>query len=434
MRSSYDRISAGVPGPIVAYVGSRASPYDASVIVSYLAPALHRLGRVEDRGEIRESFTLFGTSPLDRLMSFLGLGGYSTRQMLKRVLFWIALTWVPLLVLSVAVRVSSSVIPDVPFTGDFAIHIRFLVALPLLILAERRVQRFMDYTTPLFLRRQLIPAESLSRFMRIKAQVENGKKSPGAELGLLLFAFGTVLSQTLFDLPRQVITWRTLGSGASVLAHAYTVWVGFVVYQFFILRWLWTFLLWAFFLLRVSKLKLSLNSHHPDQLGGLSFLNVLHLQFAVIPLVTSIVISGNVTKMVVYGGLSVETFHSPLLAYMIAVVILFGAPLIAFTPMLVRSRRRGLWEYGEFAMRYVNLFDAKWLESRKPQDPLGASDIQSLNDLEGSFRGMRDMRVFLLSRRLLIGTIAIPLFPLLPLVLFKIPLASLLKTLAKTMI
>src|SRR4051812_33090893 len=86
------------------------------------------------------SLPLFGTGGLDRLMSRVGLGGHSRDQVRRRIVFWVAIAWLPLLVFS---RVQSWVPTPglrLAFVEDFSLHVRFLVVLPILVAAEQMVQ------------------------------------------------------------------------------------------------------------------------------------------------------------------------------------------------------------------------------------------------------------------------------------------------------
>ena len=80
-----------------------------------------------------------------------------------------------------------------------------------------------------------------------------------------------------------------------------------------------------------------------------------------------------------------------------------------------------------FAARYVNDFERKWLNaSAVPVEPfLGTADLQSLADLSNSVGIVRNMRWVPLSTRLLITVVIAALLPMLPLLLFKYPIAEL---------
>src|SRR5258705_10049787 len=98
-------------------------------------------------------------------------------------------------------------------------------------------------------------------------------------------------------------------------------------------------------------------------------------------------------------------------------VVAILAPLCGFTPQLARAKRQGLQEYGALASSYVMEFNQKWLRTKfSDEQLLGTGDVQSLADLDNSFRVVREMRAIPFARddvaRLLIATLA-PFVPLL---------------------
>jgi hypothetical protein len=75
----------------------------------------------------------------------------------------------------------------------------------------------------------------------------------------------------------------------------------------------------------------------------------------------------------------------------------------------------------------VNDFEKKWLNAAAvPAEPLlGTSDLQSLADLSNSVGIVRNMRWVPVSTRLLVTVVIAALLPMLPLLLFKYPIAEL---------
>ncbi|MGZ8238475.1 MAG: hypothetical protein ACXWTY_11475, partial [Methylobacter sp.] len=94
-----------------------------------------------------------------------------------------------------------------------------------------------------------------------------------------------------------------------------------------------------------------------------------------------------------------------------------------------QAKRQGLLEYGVLASRYVQEFDQKWLRCAAPQDePLvGTGDIQSLNDLAGSYEVVQSMRMFPFDKTAVLQTAVVILLPVLPLALTMISLEDLIK-------
>jgi len=77
--------------------------------------------------------------------------------------------------------------------------------------------------------------------------------------------------------------------------------------------------------------------------------------------------------------------------------------------------------------RHVKEFASTWLGAGPaPEEPLlGTSDIQSLANLSDTVDIIRDMRTVPISSDMLIYLVVAALLPLLPLALFKYPLATL---------
>jgi hypothetical protein len=108
--------------------------------------------------------------------------------------------------------------------------------------------------------------------------------------------------------------------------------------------------------------------------------------------------------------------------------VLFLGPLLIFSRKLWKCKVTGMSDYSALAERYVNEFDRKWLGADPaPGEPLlGTADIQSLADLSNSVGIVRDMRLVPVSPSMLTYLAVAALLPLLPLVLFKYPIAGLL--------
>jgi len=105
--------------------------------------------------------------------------------------------------------------------------------------------------------------------------------------------------------------------------------------------------------------------------------------------------------------------------------VLFLGPLLVFTDKLWAGRTKGVGLYNGLAARYVKEFEAKWLASTSHDELLGTPDLQSLADLANAVSVVKGMRWITIGPRLLtIMTVAV-VGPLMPLFLFRYPLAEL---------
>jgi hypothetical protein len=207
--------------------------------------------------------------------------------------------------------------------------------------------------------------------------------------------------------------------------------VSLPVFQFLLMRWLFRIFIWARFLWQVSRLELHLVPTHPDRAAGLGFLGGIAAAYMPLLLSQGALLAGLIANRIFYEGKTLLDFKPEIVAVMVFLLLLVLGPLCVFAPRLAQIKRQGLLEYGALANRYVREFDDKWLRGGAPQDePLvGSGDIQSLNDLAGSFEVVQTMRPFPFGKTTVLQTAIAGLAPLLPLTLTLISLEDLSKRL-----
>jgi hypothetical protein len=198
-------------------------------------------------------------------------------------------------------------------------------------------------------------------------------------------------------------------------------------FRFLILRWIWRLGLWSYFLWRVARLELHLVPTHPDGAAGLGYLEIVHTHFVPLVLGLSAVQAASFAEEISSGRVTFEAIYPALALVLIVDAALLLGPLFIFAPKLWACRVKGLSDYMEFAARYVNGFDRKWLGEDEPRgEPLlGTPDLQSLADLSNSVSVVRNMRWVPVSPRMLTDLAIAALVPMLPLLLLKYPVAEL---------
>ena len=129
----------------------------------------------------------------------------------------------------------------VPFLTDIEVHTRFLLALPLLIVAELVVHQRMRPVARQFLERGLIPERSRARFDLAMASAVRLRNSVAAEVLLLAFVY---LVGILYVWPRYIAldvpTWYAAPAGGGPhlsLAGWWFVYVSLPLFQFILFRW-----------------------------------------------------------------------------------------------------------------------------------------------------------------------------------------------------
>jgi hypothetical protein len=380
-------------------------------------------------------FFLTEGGPTYRMERRLGFIREQSHHTLRRAFLSMLITWLPLFILSALQGNAFGHNVEVPFLRDFAVHARFIVALPLLLFAESLLGPHLAYASIHFVQSGLILEEDFKRF---DTAVEEGLKwrdSAVAEFVLFLLSY-TFAAITLTSLAVQASTWYAIRVGSK---HAFT-WSGwwFVLicvplFQFLVLRWIWRLFLWGKFLWRISKLNLQLVATHPDEAGGLAFVGEAHRFFAVILFAFSTGASGVLANNVVYDHTPLPHFAPLIAAYAIISVLIVLVPLLVFCPILLQTKRKGLHKYGTLATEYTTSFQKKWIDAPHPREDvlLGTADIQSLADLGNSFSIIEKMGPLPMGARTPIALTLACLIPMVPLLLTVMPLEDVIKMLFK---
>jgi hypothetical protein len=380
-------------------------------------------------------FSLVLGGPLFQLLRRTHLADDALMMVRQRIIVIALLAWLPLALLAALEGELWGGSAAVPFLKDVEVHIRFLVTLPLLILAELVVHRRMRPLVQQFVERNLIPDNAMVRFNAAIDSAFRLRNSVLAEVLLIAVVYGVGIGIVWRHyVALDTATWYGAPSaGGSTLSFAglWYCYVSLPLFQFLLLRWYFRLIIWARFLWQVSRIDLSLVPTHPDRLGGLSFVSGQVYAFAVLAVAHGAILAGNLANRIFFTGATLPQFKAEIAITVIFMLCLILAPLLAFTAQLSQAKRIGLREYGTLAERYVREFDAKWLRGGAPADePLvGSADIQSLADLGNSYGVVQDMRIVPVTRDALLRLVGATLAPIVPLALTMMSLEELLKKL-----
>lgn len=352
----------------------------------------------------------------------------------RRIIFFVLLTWLPLLLLSALSGQLLSGSVQIPFLHDLEAHARFLLALPLLLVTEWVVHQRLRPVVLQFIERGIITLETRPLFDACITSALGLRNSMFAEIVLLVLVL-TLGHSFFFEMTTiRVSTWYATGAAPNLTYSPAGYWLAYVslpMYQFIFLRWLFRIIVWSRFLWQVSRLNLYLVPTHPDHAGGLGFLAGSAAAFIPFLLSQGVLVSAMIAERILYEGATLIAFKTEIAVFVVFILLLVLGPLCTFAPLLATTKRQGLLTYGALASRYVCEFDKKWLQGGAAQDEelIGSGDIQSLADLNNSVEVIRTMQVFPFGRQTVLQTAVVALLPLVPLLLTMISLEDLLKRL-----
>jgi len=376
-----------------------------------------------------QNFSLVLGGPLWQLLRRTRMDDDAGGLVARRILLSTAIIWLPLLVLCAVEGTLTGGIA-IPFLPDIETHARFLVGVPLMILAELVVHQRLRGVVAQFVERGLVPTASMVRFIAALRSAMAWRNSWIAELALIAIVY-TAGHYIREFVELDTSTWYATVGTASAELTAAGLWFTYVsnpVLQFMLLRWGYRVLIWARFLWQVSRIELDLIPTHPDRNGGLGFLAGSAYAFAPLLSALGAGVAGMIANRIFHQGASLAAFKLEIVLLVTMGVVLLMAPLLVFAPKILAAQRQGLREYGAFTAEYMREFDRRWLRSRDRDGAslLGTGDIQSLADIGNAFTVIREMKPVIFSRAMLVQLTAAMLIPFVPLVFTMIPLEQLL--------
>jgi hypothetical protein len=380
----------------------------------------------EDLLQNNDDFSLMLGGPLYELYLRMRLSTPRLGLVRRRVIIISLMCWLPLLVLSLVTGHAFGSV-NLPFLRDVEVHTRFLLTLPMLIVAEFIVHERIILVVRHFLERDLIAVENRQRFAQIMSSTTRLRNSVFLEVVLLVLCFTVGHWVWNERIALKTATWYETNYAWELHLTAAGYWYEFVslaIFRFILFRWYYRLFLWYYFLWRVRGLPLQLNLYHPDRAGGLGFLAGSMFAFAPVLLAHTVFLSGVIYDRILHAGATLLAFKMEIIGSLLGLLLLVLIPLTFFVVHLERAQRVAGGEFGVLSSHYVNDFRHKWIlhRSSSAEPILGTPDIQALADLGHSFEVISKIGIVPFSKDAVIRLGVILILPLLPLTLTMVPL------------
>jgi len=384
-------------------------------------------------------FSLVRGGLLFQLYRRTRLSGDALELARRRVIVIAAVAWLPLLLLSLigGHAVGGSI--KVPFLYDIEAHVRFLIALPILVGAELTVDSRIRTAVKRFVERRIVVSADMPAFNAAINSVNAKLNSVKVEVAILVLVYTVGFWIWRSQIATDTASWYVTPQGSQLHLTLAGYWYAFFsipLFQFILLRWYFRFVIWFQFLWQVSKLNLRLIPTHPDRAAGLGFLGSSSYAFGPILFAQGTQLAGLIANRVLYEGHNLLSFKMEAVGLVVFFMIFILSPLLVFTSGLAHAKQKGAGEYGRLASRYVNGFQEKWIEGAPPVEEqlLGSADIQSLADLGNSFAVVQEMRLVPFGFKDVVRLGIVTAAPLLPLALTVVSLEEILRWLIKVLL
>lgn len=383
-------------------------------------------------------FSLIRGGPWYWLQLWLRLVTRDSLRVVPRATLFVILTWAPLAILTAVAGSFYQLAGGVSFFQDIAIHVRLLIAMPVLVLAEAPLERYVGAVVRHLRVSGTVGPDRMGHLdgaIRRTHRLRDSWIVAIAIVGLALLGTWTRFTQV----DPQMETWYSSGLAGGHHLQPAGLWGAFAATPLFLtilLRSLWRFVLWTSFLVSLSRTPLQLSPGHPDRMGGLGGLQIGQQPFAWVFFALGAMFSATIANLVLHTGAQILDFKMLAVSLVVLAVLVYAAPLLAFAPQMIVSKRMGLLDYEHLSGNYTRGFERKWMGPGEApaENLLGTADIQSMADIGNSFERVQRMVIVPLDHRTVLTPALAVGVPLLPLALMVMPLSDLLKLLMKAVL
>jgi hypothetical protein len=383
------------------------------------------------------SFSLIADDALIHLQRSLGLIPPQGLGVGRRALVLALVSWGPIAVWAALAHRVFGGVADEPLLAHFGIHVRCLVAIPLLVIADATVHAASRRFLPYFVTSGLVGEAARPRFEAILRDVQRLSRQWLPWVLMLGLVVGwTLLRPAAADV--HEVRWA---ENAPLDPHfGFGGWwqlnVARPIFVALLLAWIWRLGLLGYLLGRVARLDLSFVPTHPDRAGGLAFLDFVPMAFAPVVLAISAVAASRWAHDVVYHDTALAALKLPAAALLVVVALPILLPFLAFRSALVRTKRRALLDYGALVGEHGRRVRRRWvLGERVADDPLlGAPEIGPVADTIALFDAVKGMRTIPIGVPALAAVLVPAAIPMVVVAALRIPLKDLLGGLVKILL
>lgn len=387
---------------------------------------------METRSEIREQIQSRTETNLNDHKAFsLSEGGLFERALAKMnlqynqawlVMIALGIAWLPLVIIS-AIEGKLYSGAHLPFLKDYAMQVRVLIALPLLIMIkysiDSKVSLVIQHISESLMsevERERFASTALTRAKKLAA-------SGYTEIILLLLVVIATVSfvkgNVLAGLKSGTDSWMTTrksGNESLSLAGYWSVIISTPLTQFFFIRWVWRYFVWMLLLFRISKSNLNLLPTHSDRSGGIGIIMLAQKSFNLFFVAGSVLVAGQLIVVLLNDPDSFNTIRGLGIAYMVCSILLLLLPLMFFAGKLFRIKNEGLMHLSKLGTTMSYNFEAEWINELPIEQRIEKKQVDPsmLYDYTGLYDGLQQLRTVPVTVRDIISMAAMFFIPFIP--------------------
>ncbi len=388
-----------------------------------------------DQDESEFEISLVRDDLIFRFYRRIGLIPKAGLGIVRRAIFFVLLTWLPLVLWAYLSGTAIQDQADEPLLRHFGVHARFLVAIPLIVVGEWMMHGVISKLIPYFYTSGLIQESQKNAFKRALQDTLSLRDSTLPWVVISAIVFMSVVLQPPYQEMHE-LNWANTGTGTEFNLGFGGWWMVYVSRPiFFALVWvsLWRLVLLFLLFKRIAALDLQIVPTHPDHAGGLGFLEKIPIAFGLFVFAISLVMSSRLAHEVVYHGLQVQSLKLLAVVFLLVIVLLFLSPLLVFCPKLAAAKRKAWLDYGALVGNHGRLVHKRWIQNEAiaNESLLQAPEIGPVADALSLYEAVINMRMMPIGKVAVLSIILPAAIPLIALFSIQVPIKdTLLKILA----
>lgn len=343
----------------------------------------------------------------------------------RRAALVAGVAWLPIALWALATGHFARAEGGEPLMQHYGIHVRFLVAIALFILAEPALHRACVSISRRFVASGAVTPELLPRFEAVNRGMA---RLADASLPWVV-ALGAAIAWALADAPARdddAMSWAVGADGSIGFGGVWAAYVARPIFVALLLGWLWRVVLVAAWLWRVGALGLSLVPTHPDRAGGIAFVGKLPGAFALVTFALAAVLASRWAHEAIHHGASLASYRLPAAAFALAWTAILLLPLLALARPLRRAKRAAGAAYADLVGQQGRLVHRRWIEGKPVEDAsLEPAGIGALADAAPLYEAVKRMRPVPAGRSALAGVLVPMAIPFVLLALLRMPFREL---------
>ncbi len=348
--------------------------------------------------------------------NFLSLGKENINKKFPLV---VALTWFPLLLLAAVEGMAIGPTRQQSMLFDFVVHIRYLIALPLLLLVLKDTGQQLNEVLDHFIKSKTVQATDQKKFEDVL--LSNTRLQSSAFAFAVMFLIACFVSYYFinFKIADFAPTWRTLGFQGDQTLSLAGWWFYLVlqpIYTIILLTIIFRSYLWWRILFKTSRLNLQLRASHGDGRGGLSFLSESIKAFYLPAFMISVSLAAGAADLLTLDNMNFMTLRFTVGSIAAVQLILFVGPLCFFLPAMVKSKREAIYLYGTLGNHQLEIYEEKWFKLKKTTEKewLESPDFSSIIDSTSISSRVTEMKVVPFGQGEIVGLVVAVILPFIP--------------------